>query len=83
MASQSAQPSAVANSRPDEEHAIDLVASAIALVAGGGARRVTLFMAHREAVMAAAQALSRRLGVVARAVEGPEGSCTIVISPVA
>lgn len=83
MATLSASSSAALTVQQERDHALDLVESAIALVAGGGARRVTLVIPQAQLVLSAAQASARQLGVVARADWGPGGSCDIVISPVA
>jgi hypothetical protein len=83
MATSPAQPPA-ALLRPDDlDHDLDLVESAIALVAGGGADRVALVVRDGELILPLAQASGRRSGVVVRAVWRTNGGCDIVVEPIA
>ena len=60
---------------PDAEHQLDLVRSAITLLATGGARRVTLVnMALAEATLREASALARASGMLLRAAPPGIGS---------
>ena len=83
MATSPAQPSAAHLRLDDLDHDLDLVESAIALVAGGRARRAALVLRDGERVLAAAQASGHRRGVVVRAVWRRGGGCDIVVEPVA
>lgn len=67
-----------------EEHDLLLLRGAIALIASGGARRVTLVKIHSgESVLAAAQALAREQGVIVRAMWQAGGkACDIAVEAV-
>ena len=83
MASQSVESSRARAAAADLEHRLDLVESAIALVAGGELRRATLVLPDADLVLPDAQSMARDHGVVARAVWRPDGACDVVVEPVA
>ncbi len=66
------------------QHALDLVRSAIALAASGGARRVTLVQVESvERILAEAQVLAREYGVIVRPLWRPTRvGCDIAVEPV-
>ncbi len=66
------------------EHQRDLVDGAIAMVASGDARRVSLVLTHGAAILADAQASGRQWGVIVRGVwRGDGGGCDVVVEPIA
>ena len=67
---------------PDAEHQLDLVRSAVALLAGGGARRVTLVnLALGEATLREAGMLARASGMLLRiAAHGASTDITVEAS---
>ena len=66
------------------QHERDLVEAAIALVAGGGARRVSLVVQHGPLILTAAQASAVRWGVIVRAAwRSGEGACDLIVEPIA
>lgn len=66
------------------QHERDLVEAAIALVAGGGARRVSLLIQHGALILPGAQASAGRWGVIVRAVWRPDGAgCDLIVEPIA
>ena len=69
--------------RAELQHQLDLVESAIALVASGGARRATLVLTHADKVLSNAQASAHDQGVVVRAAWRADGSCDLVVEPIA
>jgi hypothetical protein len=69
--------------RAQLQHQLDLVESAIALVASGGARRATLVLTHADQVLPNAQAWAHDQGVVVRAAWRADGSCDLVVEPIA
>ena len=83
MATASAPASVARAQRLEQEHALDLVESAIALIAAGGARRATLVLEHPELILPTAQDSGRRWGVVVRADWRSDGGCDVVVEPVA
>ena len=67
MQAQILRDAAAPDRSPDVEHQLDLVRSAIALLAGGGARRVTLVnLAPSEATLREASLLARASGMLLR-----------------
>jgi hypothetical protein len=83
MASPSVEPSRARTPAAERLHLLDLVESAVALIANGGARRVTLVLPHADRVLPDAQASARARGVVVRALWRADGACDIVVEPVA
>jgi len=83
MASQSVETSRAHASRAELEHRLDLVESAIALVANGGARRATLVLPNAASVLLVAQSVARDHGVLLRALWREDGACDLVVEPVA
>lgn len=83
MASSTACRVAAPARRNRVEHELDLVEGAIALVAGGGARRVSLVVPHGALILPTARAIGRQWGVIVRAVWRPGGArCDIVVEPI-
>ena len=69
---------------PHIEYERDLVESAIAMVANGDARRVSLLLSQGAAILAGVQAIGRQRGVVVRAEgRGEHGRCDLVVEPMA
>jgi hypothetical protein len=83
MASQPVELSRARTLRAEMQHQLDLVESAIALVANGGARRATLVLPHADLVLPEAQSLARERGVVVRAVWQADGACDVIVEPIA
>jgi hypothetical protein len=83
MASQSVEPARARDSQAELEHRLDLIESAIALVASGGARRATVVMPDADLALPEAQSLARDHGVVVRAAWRADGACDVVVEPVA
>jgi len=66
---------------PDAEHQLDLVRSAIALLASGGARRVTLVgLTLTESTLREASALARAGGMLLRTAHGIGSDITVEAS---
>ena len=75
----------MAGSRPAlrAEHQRDLVEGAIAIVASGDARRVSLVLSDGAAILAGAQASGRQWGVIVRASWRADGQgCDVVVEPI-
>jgi hypothetical protein len=77
----SSAPQPPAPSPNQVEHELDLIESAIALVASGGASRVVVVLLNGDLILAAAQASARRRGVVVRSIRGSGGGCDIIVEP--
>jgi hypothetical protein len=83
MATSVAALSAPYGQRKRIEHELDLVEGAVAMVARGEARRVSLVVGHGALILPVAQASGRRSGVIVRAAwRTDNANCDLVVEPV-
>jgi len=81
MAASSAPQPSMRAARRWSEHELDLLESAVALVANGGASRVALIIGDKPPVHATARVRAGQRGVILREVKRADGNRDIVVEP--
>jgi len=82
MAASSAPQSSVPASRKKVEHELELLESAITLVAGANASRVIVVLPDDDLILAAVRASARLRGVLVRSAPRSRGGCDVVVEPI-
>lgn len=83
MAASSAPQSSMPGSRERVEHEFDLLESAVALVASGGASRVIVVLRDHEPILSRARFTAGQRGVILRETQRAGGGWDIVVEPAA